>query len=88
MLNRKGKVVMFFVLTGVTGTLVLGFMHYQNGSRWLVSGNSSDKVFAQARVLQFLDRAGWKPKAERVAVEKVGKPLSRRDLSTRAWAAR
>ncbi len=75
MLNRKGKVVLFIVLTGLTAALVLGFMLYQHGSRWLVSGNSSDKVSAQARVLQFLDRAGWKPKAEKVVVEKVGDDL-------------
>ena len=75
MLNRKGKVVLFIVLTGLTAALVLGFMLYPHGSRWLVSGNSSDKVSAQARVLQFLDRAGWKPKAEKVAVEKVGDDL-------------
>jgi protein-disulfide isomerase len=75
MLNRKGKVVLFIVLTGLTATLGLGFMLYQNGSMWLVSENSLDQVSAQARVLQFFDQAGWKPKAERVAVEKVGDNL-------------
>ena len=75
MLNRKGKVVLFIVLTGLTGVLILGFMLYQNGSRWLVTGNSLNIVSAQSRVLQFLDRAGWKPKTEKVVVEKVGEDL-------------
>lgn len=75
MLNRKGKVVLFIVLTGLTAGLGLGFMLYQNGSKWLVSGNTLNQVSAQARVLQFLDRAGWKPKAEKVMVEKVGADL-------------
>jgi protein-disulfide isomerase len=75
MLNRKGKVVLFIVLTGLTVALVLGFMLYQNGSTWLVSGGSLNSVSVQARVLQFLDRAGWKPKAEKVVVEKVGEDL-------------
>ena len=75
MLNRKGKVVLFLVLTGLTAALGLGFILYQHGSQWLVSGSSSNKVSAQSRVLQFLDRAGWKPKAEKVVVEKVGDDL-------------
>lgn len=75
MLNRKGKVVLFIVLTGLTAALGLGFILLPHGSRWLASGNSSDKVSAQARVLQFLDQAGWKPKAEKVVVEKVGADL-------------
>ena len=75
MLNRKGKVVLFFVLFGLTAALVLGFMLYLHGSKWLVSGSSSNNMSAQTRVLQFLDRAGWKPKAEKVVVEKVGDDL-------------
>jgi protein-disulfide isomerase len=75
MLNRKGKVVLFFVLTGLTGALVLGFMLYPHGSRWLVSGGSLNNTSVQSRVLQFLDRAGWKPKGEKVVVEKVGEDL-------------
>jgi len=75
MLNRKGKVVLFIVLTGLTAALVLGFIFYQHGSQWLVSGSSSNKVSAQSRVLQFLDRGGWKPQAEKVIVEKIGDDL-------------
>lgn len=75
MLNRKGKVVLFIVLTGLTAALGLGFILLPHGSKWLVSGNSSDNVSVQTRVLQFLDRAGWKPKAERVAVERLGADL-------------
>ncbi len=75
MLNRKGKVVLFLVLTGLTAALGLGFILCQHGSQWLVSGSSSNKVSAQSQVLQFLDRAGWKPKAEKVVVEKVGEDL-------------
>lgn len=75
MLNRKGKVVLFLVLTGLTGALVLGLMLYRHGSKWIVSGGLLNSVSAQSRVLQFLDRAGWKPKAEKVAVEKVGENL-------------
>ena len=75
MLNRKGKVVLFIVLTGLTAALGLGFILLPYGSKWLVSANSSDQVSAQARVLQFLDQAGWKPKAEKVVVEKLGADL-------------
>lgn len=75
MLNRKGKVVLFLVLTGLTGALVISFLLYQHGSRWLVSGGSLNSVSVQSRVLQFLDRVGWKPKAEKVVIEKVGDDL-------------
>src|SRR5207245_3508276 len=32
-------------------------------------------MHAQRRVLEFLDRAGWKPRSEKVIVEKVGDDL-------------
>jgi protein-disulfide isomerase len=61
--------------TGLSSALVLGFLLYQNGSNSLVTGSSLDNVSAQRTVLGFIERAGWKPRTERVMVEKVGDNL-------------
>ncbi len=73
--NTKGKIILFLALTGLSGALVMGFLLYQHRFNWSPMRNFSDSGSAQGRVLQFLDRAGWKPKAEKVVVEKVGDDL-------------
>ena len=45
--NTKGKFILFLVFTGLSGALVLGFLLYQHGSKWLVTGSSLDNVSAQ-----------------------------------------
>jgi len=73
--NTKGKIILFLAFTGLSGALVMGFLLYQHRFNWTPMLNYSDNVSAQGRVLQFLDRAGWKPKAEKVIVEKIGDNL-------------
>ena len=73
--NTKGKIILFLAFTGLSGALVMGFLLYQHRFNWTPMLNYSDNVSAQGRVLQFLDRAGWKPKAEEVIVEKIGDNL-------------
>ena len=73
--NTKGKFILFLVFTGLSGALVLGFLLYHNGSNSLVTGSSLDNVSAQRTVLGFIERAGWKPRTERVMVERVGDNL-------------
>jgi protein-disulfide isomerase len=71
----KGKIILFFALTGLSGALVIGFLMHQHRFNWSPLSNFSNGVYAQGRVLQFLDRAGWKPPAEKVVVEKIGRDL-------------
>jgi hypothetical protein len=73
--NTKGKIILFLAFTGLNGALVMGFLLYQHRFNWSPLRHFSDSVSAQGRVLQFLDRAGWKPRAEKVVVEKVGDEL-------------
>ncbi len=73
--NTKGKIILFLALTGLSGALVLGFLLYQHRFNWSPMRNFSDSGSVHGRVLQFLDRAGWKPRAEKVVVEKVGDDL-------------
>ena len=73
--KSKGKIILFFALTGLSGALVMGFLLYQHRFNPSTMRKFADSVSAQARVLQFLDRAGWKPRGEKVAVEKVGGDL-------------
>jgi protein-disulfide isomerase len=75
MLNRKGKIVLCLAFATLSGALILGMWLYQHNFYRTATVNLSDIVSAQSRVLQFLDRAGWKPKAEKVLVEKVGDDL-------------
>ena len=63
--NTKGKIILFLAFTGLSGALVMGFLLYQHRFNWSPMRNFSDRVSTQGRVLQFLDRAGWKPKAEK-----------------------
>ena len=70
--KRKLYLLAAFVL--LAGALVTGFFFEKNFAGWFsdrVPGNAS----VQSEVLSFLDRAGWKPSAERVIVEKVGDRL-------------
>jgi protein-disulfide isomerase len=53
----------------------LGFVLYQRHFNWPIDRISFDNMHAQRRVLEFLERAGWKPSSERVIVEKVGDDL-------------
>ena len=73
--NAKGKIILFLAFTALSGALILGFVLYQRHFNWPVDRNSFDNIYAQKRVLEFLERAGWKPISEKVIVEKVGDDL-------------
>ena len=73
--NTKGKIILFLAFTGLSSALVMGFLLYEHRFYPSTMRNFADSVSAQARVLQFLDRAGWKPRGEKVVVEKVGDDL-------------
>jgi protein-disulfide isomerase len=73
--NTKGKIILFLAFAGLSGALVLSFLLYQHRFNWAPMRDISDRVSAHGRVLQFLDRAGWKPRAEKVVVEKVSGDL-------------
>jgi len=73
--NAKGKFILFLAFTALSGALILGFVLYQRHFNWPIDRNSFDNIYAQKRVLEFLERAGWKPSSERVIVEKVGDDL-------------
>jgi hypothetical protein len=73
--NTNGKIVLFLAFTALSGALLLGFVVYQRHFNWPIDRISFDNMQAQRRVLEFLDRAGWKPKSEKVIVEKVGDGL-------------
>src|SRR5215475_3984825 len=73
--NFRGKIVLFLAFTALSGALILGFVLYQRHFNWPIDRISFDNTHAQRRVLEFLDRAGWKPRSERVIVEKVGDDL-------------
>lgn len=73
--NTRGKIILFLAFTALSGALVLGFLLHQHHFSWPVTRNSFDNVSAQKRVLEFLERAGWKPRSEKVIVEKVGDDL-------------
>ena len=73
--NTKGKIVLFLAFTALSGALILGFVLYQRHFNWPIDHISFDNSHAQRRVLEFLDRAGWKPRSERVIVERVGDDL-------------
>ena len=66
---------MFLAFTALSGALILGLFLHQHYFDWPVTLNSFDNISAQKRVLEFLDRAGWKPRSEKVIVEKVGDDL-------------
>jgi predicted DsbA family dithiol-disulfide isomerase len=70
----KRKLYLLAVFVLLAGALVTGFFFEKNFAGWFLDrtpGNAS----VQSEVLSFLDRAGWKPSAERVIVEKVGDRL-------------
>ena len=73
--NTKGKIILFRAFTGLSSALIMGFLLYEHRFYPSTMRNFADSVSAQARVLQFLDRAGWKPRGEKVVVEKVGDDL-------------
>lgn len=73
--NTKGKIVLLLAFTALSGALLLGFVVYQRHFNWPIDRISFNNTQAQRRVLEFLDRAGWKPKSEKVIVEKVGDGL-------------
>ena len=73
--NPKGKIVLFLAFTALSGALLLGFVLYQRHFNWPIDRISFDNMHAQRRVLEFLERAGWKPRSEKVIVEKVGDGL-------------
>jgi hypothetical protein len=73
--NTKGKIILLLAFSGLSSVLVMGFLLYEHRFYPSTMRNFADSVSAQARVLQFLDRAGWKPRGEKVVVEKVGDDL-------------
>src|SRR6266542_5014809 len=73
--NTKGKIVLLLAFTALSGALLLGFVLYQRHFNWPIDRISFDNMHAQSRVLEFLDLAGWKPRSEKVIVEKVGDGL-------------
>ena len=73
--NAKGKMILFLAFTALSGALLLGFVLYQRHFDWSIDRVSFDNMRAQRRVLEFLDRAGWKPGSEKMIVEKVGNDL-------------
>ena len=73
--NLKGKIVLFLAFMALNGVLLLGFVLYQRHFDWPMDRVSFDNMHAQKRVLEFLDRAGWKPRSEKVIVEKIGDDL-------------
>jgi protein-disulfide isomerase len=73
--NTKGKIILFLAFTGLSSALIMGFLLYEHRFYSSTMRNFADSVSAQAGVLQFLDRAGWKPRGEKVVVEKVGDDL-------------
>ena len=73
--NAKGKTILFLAFTALSTALILGFVLHQHRFNWPVTLNSLDNISAEKRVLEFLDRAGWKPTSEKVIVEKVGDDL-------------
>src|SRR6266705_3946504 len=73
--NTNGRIVLFLAFTALSGALILGFVLYQRHFNWPIDRISFDNMHAQRRVLEFLDRAGWKPRSEKVIVEKVGDGL-------------
>lgn len=75
MLNHKERVVLCLIIAGVSTLLLLGAWLYQWNRQRPTTLEPRDIATSQARVLEFLDRAGWNPKAEKVAVEKVGENL-------------
>ena len=73
--NPKGKIVLLLTFMALSGALLLGFVLYQRHFNWPIDRISFDNMHAQKRVLEFLDRAGWRPRSEKVIVEKVGDDL-------------
>src|SRR5439155_16349461 len=73
--NAKGKIVLLLAFMALSGALLLGFVLYQRHFNWPIDRISFDNMHAQRRILEFLDRAGWKPRSEKVIVEKVGYDL-------------
>ncbi len=78
MLNRhdiKRKMILFVTFGALGGALILGFVLYQHFFYWPFNTGLLDNASVQGRVLNFLERVGWKSQAERVIVEKVGDNL-------------
>ena len=73
--NAKGKMILVLAFTALSGALLLGFVLYQRHFDWPIDRVSFDDMRAQKRVLEFLDRAGWRPRSEKLIVEKVGDDL-------------
>jgi Thioredoxin len=73
--NTKGKAVLLLAFTALSAALILGFVLHQRHFNWPIDRNSFDNISAQKRVLDFLDRAGWKPRSEKVIVERLGDDL-------------
>src|SRR5437870_11706605 len=73
--NAKGKTILFLAFTALSGALILGFVLYQRHFNWPIDRISFDNMHAQKRILEFLERAGWKLRSEKVIVEKVGDDL-------------
>ena len=72
--NVKRKLYLLAAFALIAGALVTGFFFEKNFAGWF-SDHAPGNASVQSEVLSFLDRAGWKPSAEPVIVEKVGDRL-------------
>jgi predicted DsbA family dithiol-disulfide isomerase len=72
--NVKRKLYFLAAFALMAGALVTGFFFEKNFAGWF-SDRAPGNASVQSEVLSFLGRAGWKPSAERVIVEKVGDRL-------------
>ena len=70
----KRKLYLLATFALLAGALVTGFFFEKNFAGWF-SDHAPGNASVQGEVLSFLDRAGWKPSAERVIVDKVGDRL-------------
>ena len=72
--DAKRKLYLSLTFALLAAALVTGFLLEKNlAGRFVDQSPSSASI--QREVLNFLDRAGWKPSAERLIVEKVGNRL-------------
>jgi predicted DsbA family dithiol-disulfide isomerase len=70
----KRKLYLLTAFALMASALVTGFFFERNFAGWF-SDRAPGNASVQSEVLSFLERAGWKPSAERVIVEKVGDRL-------------
>src|SRR5215470_17080019 len=72
--NAKRKLYLRLAFALLTASLVTGFLFEKKLAGWF-EDQSPSGASVQREVLNFLERAGWKPSSERPIVEKVGNRL-------------